>query len=269
MRADLSACRLKLARAKRDLKALDDKVGAYMDPPPFRFAIEPEGKGGKTIVFHIDREPDPEWAIDLGEIAYQSRSALDLLIVQLVIDNTDQRPRGRTQFPIFTDRHEYITKGKRGSSNRDRMLAGVSGGHRHLIDTFQPYNRIGGVEDDPLSILSSITNRDKHRDIHVCLGSVEIPRFQLLQPLIDYQITVELTGEKFRGYPMVDGQKFIGIGNVVPPRESPDATVELKILPMDVSLAFYGDRLITMDDIDAFVLRTERILDAFTKRIKP
>lgn len=265
MPADLSGIRMKLARSKHDLDALSDKVAAYMNPPPFEFVIKSKGNS-YAIVCRIRRKPDPEWVIDLGAIGYQARSALDLLIVQLAIDSGNT-PGKRTQFPIFTDRDQYVAKGRRGKSHRDVMLDGVASRHRRVIDNLQPYQRGRRVDDDPLAILATLSNRDEHRDVHFGLASIQVPRFGLLQPNGELQ-TIELVGDKFRGYPMTDGQELISIENFPPP-EATNVKAQLKVLDMNVTLGFLGDRVITVADIDRTVLHVVSIVERFAKRIKP
>ena len=125
--------------AKKKLSALSVEVGAYMDPPPFRIAVEAVGNR-QAVVCRIERPADDSWADEMAEIAYQARSALDLLIPQLVIDSGNTPKRG-TQFPIFLDRDAYVNKGRSGTSNRDRMLKGVAKRHRSVIEEAQPYQR--------------------------------------------------------------------------------------------------------------------------------
>lgn len=112
MPADLSGVRRKLARAKTKFDALRGDIDTYMEPPPFRFAVEAKGSH-QSIVCHIDREPEESWADELAEITYQARSALDLLIPQLVIDSGNKVRRG-TAFPIFTDPRRLHPQGPRG-----------------------------------------------------------------------------------------------------------------------------------------------------------
>jgi hypothetical protein len=79
MPADLSGVRRKLARAKDKLDKLSDAVKPYLDTTPFRIEVDVQGNH-QAVVCRVDPEPEESWADDMAEIAYQARSALDLLI---------------------------------------------------------------------------------------------------------------------------------------------------------------------------------------------
>ncbi len=269
--ADLKAVRQKITRARAKLDELNAAVGAYMDPAPYRFVVETEGYE-EAIVCRIDREPNPNWAHELAEIAYQARSCLDLLVRQLVVDSGNDLDRGKTQFPIFLNREAYVRKGGR-KSPRDRMLEGVATRHRKVIDKLQPFNqRPGKVQDDPLAILQTVSNRDKHNDIYTAVAAVKQPRFKISRPTLDDgDLTVNFTGKKFRPYAMADGDHLIGL-EWTPPVNSPvgvdNDEVHLEILEMETELGFVSDRLLTLPDIDRSVLAVSEIVAKFAARIK-
>jgi hypothetical protein len=267
MAADLTSARRKAARAKEQLDTLRDEVAAYLDPPPWRF-VEETKRNSYALRSYIDRAPDPEWEIDIGQIGIQARSALDYLIQQLIIDSGNDPARGRPQFPIFRDRDQYFDKRGKSPSFRDNMLKGVDERYRRVIDQFQPYQRGGRVDDDPLSVLDTVTNRDKHRDIHVALAATTGTHFKLLFSdgrIYDVKINV---GDSPQG--IVDGEVFLGIDNQPPPG-APDQQVKMQVEEIKVNLFFEGDngRLISLDDLERAVLQVARIIERFAKPIKP
>lgn len=197
--ADLTAVRQKVARAKTKLDRLSAEVAAYLDPVPHRIVVEANGDD-QAIVCRIDRAPDPEWALELAEVAYQARSALDILVVQLVIDSGNVHCRG-TQFPIFTDRDSYVTPDRNGNTKRDTMLKGVASRHRRVIEDVQPYQRSRGAENDPLAVLGTVSNRDKHNAIYTAVAAVGRPRFKIVRPGLE-DITLEFAAARYRPYPM-------------------------------------------------------------------
>lgn len=268
MPADLNAVREKLARAKEKLDALRRDVTTYLDPPPYRLAIE-SGGDIQAIVCHIDREPNPDWAHELAEVAYQARSCLDLLVRQLAIDSGTPNPKG-TQFPIFTNHAAYIRKRGR-ESPRDRNLRGVASRHRRIIDDLQPYQRGRRAYGDPLAILQMVSNRDKHNDIYTAVAAVEKPTFRLVRLKNGVRhledLTVDFTGEKFRPYAMADANELVSINTA-----NLDAGYEirLEIPEMKVDLGFVSDdRVVTLNDIERSVLHVAGIVDRFAARIKP
>lgn len=272
-KADLSGVRRKLARAKRKLDALKDEAAVYLDPPPFEIAVESEGNR-QAVVCHIHREADEAWADEMAEIAYQGRSALDLLIRQLVIDSGNDPKRG-TQFPIFLDRDEYVQKGRSGVSHRDRMLKGVAKRHRSVIEDAQPYQRGRGAYRDPLAVLSTISNRDKHNDVYVCVAAIGNPTIKLIRPSLpppDREMTIRF-GEKFVPYAMTEDQEFFAV-EWTPDPSAPPAPMEkdiyLETVEMQTTLGFSSDgRTFTLDDLDRAVLAASKVVDRCAARLKP
>jgi hypothetical protein len=266
MAADLTGVRRKIARAKDKLDALSKEVAAYFDSDPFRLVEEANGNH-YAVVSYIDQEPDQEWGLEIAEIATQARSALDHLIRQLIIDSGNDPNRSkRSQFPIFRNRDAYVNKGRRRESHRDTMLKGVAARHRDLIDQFQPYQRGRRIDDDPLCILDAVSNRDKHRDVHVALAAVGGSRFKLAKP--DGEVLTIRINVADRPQPIVDGQVVIGITNN-PPADAPNQKVEMLIEDISMDLFFEGDRFLTVDDMDRAVLHASGIIDRLAKRIKP
>jgi hypothetical protein len=265
MPANLSATRRKLARAKEDFDVLSGKVEDYMDTPPHRAVIETDGNK-YTARIYVDRDPDPEWGLDLGLIAIQARSALDLLVRQLVIDSGNEP--GRTQFPIFLDHDGYVRKDRGGSSQREKMLKGVATRHRRIIGEYQPYQRGRRAEDHPLAILAAIANRDKHRDVHAALGAIANSSYRLIKP-DGSEVTIIMGSESHRPYMRItDGDVLLGIKNDPSPAV-PEERVELDIGEIKTEVVFEGDRIVTLADMDRAILQVAEIVERFAKRVKP
>jgi hypothetical protein len=128
MTADFTAIRRRIAKAKRELDALRADVDAFCDARPWRLERE-DGPLSEALVAYVDRDPDLEWGDEIGVIAYRTRSALDHVVRQLVVDSGNV-PNDRTHFPIYADAAEYFGTGRRGRSPRERMLTGVASRHR-------------------------------------------------------------------------------------------------------------------------------------------
>ena len=161
----------KLDRAKTHLQILNKSIGAFKRSKTHDFVVtkfDPES-GEKVVHLKILKEPkNPEWGLILGDMAHNLRSALDHLVWQLVILN-GKKPRRQNQFPIIGTKNEYWEiPSNRSESVRDRMLAGVAEDHRAFIDVVQPFNARDAPSDSrtSLSILSWISNADKHRVVH-------------------------------------------------------------------------------------------------------
>jgi hypothetical protein len=73
-----------------------------------------------------------------------------------------------------------VRRDRRNPGLRDRALTGVAEKYRTAIDQAQPYRRGDAARWEPLSILSWLSNVDKHRFIHpvwAVIGEVTRERF--------------------------------------------------------------------------------------------
>lgn len=127
---------------------------------------------------------------------------------------------------------------------------------------------------DPLAILSTISNRDKHNDVYVCVAAAGNPGFKLIRPALappDREITVRL-GEKLTPHPMADGKEFFGLywnpPSGAPPRPM-GADIYLEVVDMQPVLGFESEgRTFTLDDIERVVVAVAAIVDRHTARFK-
>jgi hypothetical protein len=175
----------KLDRARTHFQSLGASLEDFMGSKTHDFVVtEFDPKTGEQVInLKILEEPkNPEWGLILGDMVHNLRSALDHLIWQLVVLN-GKKPCRQNQFPIIGAEKEYWEAPKdRSESVRDRMLAGVAEDHRAFIDAVQPFNARGDPETrTSLSILSWISNADKHRVIHAGFVLTEEPSLDLFE----------------------------------------------------------------------------------------
>jgi hypothetical protein len=176
--------RCKIDRARKHLDELCDDIRAHLNASAVTPVLRQDDKSpwrfGKTVP--VGGFPLTDWGIILGDIAHNLRSALDHLVFELAKSGTNPN-RERTQFPIFSDENEYLRPRceNGGASERDRMLAGVPEEARKLIDAYQPFHPHPSAVPEhakdrphPLSVLSAISNRDKHRVVKVAAASLFI-----------------------------------------------------------------------------------------------
>jgi hypothetical protein len=253
--ADLSGCRAKLARSKEKLDTLKTNVADFLEDHPYR--VEYERPPGRFVArLRIERAPPTEWGLDAGEVASDTRAALDYLVFQLAIDNGADPTTSRTQFPIFLDEGEYRKGG--GKSHRERMLEGVARPHRQMIDGYQPYQRgQQAAANDPLAILRSISDREKHRELHAVLAAMGTLTLKMPHAQGTFFARLRFHGPQ----PLTDGVilsdgKQPEWGGDVEVGEEPDFTV-----------AFKGDRVVSIDDLERIVRYVSGIVDTFEGRI--
>lgn len=156
---------LKLDRASARAAALSANIAAFCQDHPIALDVQHrEERFGVNLICQMDGmlAPLKEWSIELGEVVYSLRSALDNLIYACAQTALDPPAHPRElQFPIVQDSRQY--------KNAVREIAPqLPVGIAELLEKIQPYHRSrpdveGSPEHDPLVLLNWISNHDKHR----------------------------------------------------------------------------------------------------------
>jgi hypothetical protein len=174
----LEGCQEKQRRGLKHLRDLDSAIVEWLgepgvEPKPYRLAGEFRPKSGEYVFEGELLKPIEDdalkWGVILGDALHNLRSALDQLVAQLVLLNTRKRSTSGNAFPICDSGATYWSIGKKGEpSKRETTLKGVSDAHKALIDEMQPYRaRIPPSAIHALSALRDLSNRDKHRLVHL------------------------------------------------------------------------------------------------------
>jgi hypothetical protein len=161
----IHGCDLKLGRAENHLAFLDNEWSLFLAEEDRHVVrhFEPETR---DYVFRLEGEPPPEeWGVILGEVAHNCRSALDLLLWQLILKRGGTPKERVTQFPIYNDPADFEREAK-------RRTEGVSTEDSAFIKDSQP-----GYDPNrrrPLTILAHINNVDKHRFLTPVVASIAL-----------------------------------------------------------------------------------------------
>ena len=110
----------------------------------------------------ILKEPPAEIGVVVGDIVHNLRSALDHLACQFVMSNGGS-PSTKTAFPVFIDDPKATQK---LLSKWNGMTQGMSADAVRFVDDCQPYKIRHLPNPHHLSLLSALSNWDKHHDIH-------------------------------------------------------------------------------------------------------
>jgi hypothetical protein len=154
--------RLKLRRAERHIEDLAAKVDDYLSSEKsFRLGEKSDPASGCTRTVVLGEEPPYELPLIAGDAVHNLRSALDLLVWQLVLAN-DGTPSERDAFPIAKDSAAYVNRA-------NEALAQVSDAARSQIDLLKPYD--GGNDD--LWHVHRLDIADKHRLLLVVARSLD------------------------------------------------------------------------------------------------
>jgi hypothetical protein len=144
--------RVKIQRAKKHIHELDADIAAFLKANPYRVFTEDEADtGDKVWRVQVGKHPPPRWSAIAGDAVHSLRSALDLLISQLVLAN-GRTVTDKTAFPIWGAESKY-------KSGRPGYAKGASKAALDILYALKPYK--GG--HDGLWRLHRLDIVDKHR----------------------------------------------------------------------------------------------------------
>ena len=74
---------LKLSWAEQHLERLETEIRLFSDRNPYRTRKVQKGKNKGLWIMEFTEQPDPSWALMVGDILYNLRSGLDHLAAAL------------------------------------------------------------------------------------------------------------------------------------------------------------------------------------------
>jgi len=120
----------------------------------------------------MDAEIPVEWAVILGEIVHNLRSALDQSVYCSA--STDQEARPRIGLPRLHLKSAFAQRKKKSttewsSTSGMYKIRGIGPGPHAFIEALQPYPQRCGQRRDRLALrlLHDFWNQDKHRLVHL------------------------------------------------------------------------------------------------------
>ena len=160
MNQPLDGARLKVVWAQKDLDALKDEIGTYLDTHPYEFPVEFDGDMVKAASAVIKVEPPIDLTRHLSDCLGNLRASLDYIAWTLATRYSSTPPvAGKDTdiyFPIISDPDPDGNHAKRFAKMAQKYAFPTAA--VDLIKSVQPYN--AGYE--PLKTLASLVNRDKH-----------------------------------------------------------------------------------------------------------
>jgi hypothetical protein len=150
----LASVREKIFRAEEHLAPIKTSIEACLDKCHVISERDPDVT---TFRFTLNLPtPDLRLSIMIGECLHNLRSALDHIVWQLVLVNT-QTPIKENMFPVCE-----TVDGFNRQASRQR-LHGISVAAQTLIEGLQPYAAGYPVHLHPLWVVNQLNNIDKHR----------------------------------------------------------------------------------------------------------
>jgi len=189
----------KIVRAGEHLEVLSKEIHDYLRAAK-RTTI-PKVDGDVSWLVHWVENPTSSLHLStvVGDVVFNLRSALDNLVCGLIRKKDSTAPCKKSQFPICvsTDRWE---------KDSEKWLKGVEPDAQKIIKGLQPcFKDYGKPEDDPLAVLNTLGNMDKHRavlvtgsydrhvEFSVHLNDGRIHRVMLMEPIhAGYPATIPL-----------------------------------------------------------------------------
>lgn len=173
--------KLKRARARHHLDELRRSIQDFRDinREAVRGIFDPEKE---MYRFEVPLEdPDPAWALGLGDYAYNARASLDYLITALV-RSAGNDENWRSEFPIHgTDPYRWRESEedweKDARKTIGRQLDGTPGTTKAALKRLQPFygapHRTNPMTH-PLTTLKLLSNQDKHRRLNLLARNAQV-----------------------------------------------------------------------------------------------
>ena len=159
----------KLDRADEHFQSLEREIQGFIQANTDAARAKLQNIDGQMFYVMEAHEIQPvpvRVGLVLGDAIHNLRAALDHTIWQLVLLHGEQPDTGN-QFPIFT----YPPT--KSLDKWERNVRGITGPDLALIEYVQPHRR-DDPSTHPLTVLSDLSNTDKHRLILATVLSIEL-----------------------------------------------------------------------------------------------
>ena len=182
------ACWSRIERAEAHRTAFAKAWSSFLEDEPYSASLRigPDGAGSLWIASRYESLP-AVFALELGELLYQLRAALDGAIYAAAIRETglDPPPKARDlEFPICSSAEQF--------KQAERKIAPLTGKRRVIVETIQPYNAPANLDPEiqvfslsrALGLLNDWARKDRHRTLHVVgpWGSRTMPLILVPEP---------------------------------------------------------------------------------------
>ena len=172
MSVDLTSVRAKLARSAEHAQTVKNEVKSWMDRNPYSVLQKVNADSTRYGIILRVNEPPPlyRWSLIIADCVHALRCCLDHLVYGIACHEVAPKPpsnESSLQFPITDSRTDF----DKAVISR-KQLGTISDPVRAAIEFYQPYNRPHPDLPPLLSILRSLSNRDKHKLLPLVLHSV-------------------------------------------------------------------------------------------------
>ena len=194
-------------RATTHRESASAEWNAFLDSDPYDVLLYVDDEGNGTLTIQQVAPVPPIIGVLFGEYFYNLRTALDYLVYDVAIHDSDANPPPRAdslQFPIYSNPDTW--------SRNEYRIDPLSEKHRGWLKDIQPCFRSDGhPEWDGLYWLNELARLDRHRQLHVVGGYITESA-----PLIDAPHATAVLFEDVDPYVFVEDDTEIARFKVVP-----------------------------------------------------
>jgi len=259
--------RQRVSRAKAHNNALAkawDDITAK-DPYSVVIRMEDDGTGSMFVTPQYSSEAITEFALQLGEMLYQLRSALDACVYKAAIINTGKNPppdEENLEFPICASKAAF--------KNARCKIRPLSKKHRDIIKAVQPCNAPKNIAphemiysfNRALGILHDWARLDRHRKLHI-LGSwvsTLSPEFEYPAPCRVAHVNLTASGFLLEKENHIVTFKLTGYSRGMKVRGNPHLGIDIAV---DEGPPPVADNDTLGNRVRAMLKACETIIDAF------
>jgi len=161
----------KLKRAEESIHDLNSLIVAFLKERPEGGFSDDKQKAAKELAdFHAKRVIPLRFGVIAGEVIHHLRSSLEHIAWTLSSAEHQRKHPKWIAFPIF-EVDPKASGDKDKIASYDRQVKGIlDRGALDLIKRLQPYNAPSPA-DDPLTILHTLSNEDKHHTLILVVSS--------------------------------------------------------------------------------------------------
>ena len=202
----------RIYRAQEHLEAIKCELLSYYNADGCTLSgkYNPDAEGGTGAIeggFVSTPPIGPRLNTLIGEMLHDTRSALDHLAWQLVLDTGKEPIPEKTNFPIWTCAPKTDRDGKDALPN---IKGGISLDARTLISAVQPYKWGARYREHPLWLLHQLWNIDKHRYV-IAKGSRTAVKLPHHAPTFTFTTALESATEHGARLRIVPDDPSVGV----------------------------------------------------------
>ena len=161
----------KINRALDLFEGINNEYAEWKNLTPYKTITECNDERTTFILgvkFTLE-PPVTKWSLIIGEILFNLRCALDHLVYNLAVSDSQINPphnEKKLMFPVSEKEVDFEKSVKRG------LLRGLNQENIDFIKSVQPFNSSIDTNLHPLAVLSKLNNIDKHRYLQIAVFSV-------------------------------------------------------------------------------------------------